>query len=128
MIKSASEGEVCSWVLRFALAVEHSFTETDLARMELQHQINDIRSSKKDLLQCSEAQQYGVITGSRLQAGIMERDDKGHATKAKKTNSDQPPAPPTPPNPIKTQNIMKTPSTIDPSAIQPSSTLSTHSY
>ena len=101
MIKSASEGEVCSWVLRFAHAVEHSFTETDLARIELQHQINDIRSSKKDLLQCSEAQQYGVMTGSRLQAGIKERDDKGHAAKAKKTNSDQPPAPPKPQTPSK---------------------------
>ena len=31
-----------------------------------------------------------------------------------KAGSDQPPAPPTPPNPIKTQNTMKTPSTIDP--------------
>ena len=50
LIKSASEEEVCSWVLRFAHAVEHSFTETDLARIELQHQINDICSSKKDLL------------------------------------------------------------------------------
>ena len=29
------------------------------------------------MLQCSEAQQYGVMTGSQLPAGIKERDDKG---------------------------------------------------
>ena len=51
-IKTAFEGEVCSWILCFAHAVEHSFTETDHARtvlQRLQHQIKNIRPSKKDM-------------------------------------------------------------------------------
>ena len=51
-IRTASEGVVCSWILRFALAVEHSFDEPDLVRTELQrlqHQIKNIHPSKKDM-------------------------------------------------------------------------------
>ena len=104
-------------------AIEHSFIKTDLARAEpqwLQHQTRNIRPSKKEMWQFSNAQLYGVMTGSQ----ILERDDKDHAVKAKKTNFNRLSAP----NPIKTQNTIKTPSTADSPAIQPSRALSTHSY
>ena len=51
-IKTAFEGEVCSWILCFAHGVEHSFTENDPARTVLQrlrHQIKNIRPSEKDM-------------------------------------------------------------------------------
>ena len=56
----------------------------------------NIRPLTKDTWQLSKAQQYGVMTGSQLPAGIKERDDKGHAAKAKKTNPDRLSALPSP--------------------------------
>ena len=107
-IKTAFEGEVCNWILSFAHTVEHSFIETDLARTELQrlqHQIKTIRPLKKGMWQFSKAQQHGVMTRSQTPAGIKERDDKGHAAKAKKTNSNQPPTPPKPQTPSKLRTL-----------------------
>ena len=72
-IKTASEGETCGWILRFAHAAEHSLTEADLARTELQrlrNKIKNIRPSKKDMRQFGRAQQYGIMTGSQILSGI----------------------------------------------------------
>ena len=35
-VKTASDGETCGWIRRFAHAAEHSLTEANLARTELQ--------------------------------------------------------------------------------------------
>ena len=51
-VKTASDGEVWGWILRFAHAAEHFLTEVDLARVELQrlrNQTKNVRPSKKDM-------------------------------------------------------------------------------
>ena len=61
-VKTASDGEVCGWILRFAHAAEHSLTEVDLARVELQrlrNQTKNVRSSKKDMRQFSKPNSMG---------------------------------------------------------------------
>ena len=77
-LKTASEGETCGWILRFAHAAEHFLTEADLTRTELQrlrNQVKNIHTSKKDMRQFRKAQQHGVMTGSEILSGMKERDD-----------------------------------------------------
>jgi hypothetical protein len=71
--KTATEGQICNWILRFAHAAEHSLTQMDLAQTQLQRlqeQIKKIGPSKKDMRQFSKIQRAAVMTGEAILAGL----------------------------------------------------------
>ncbi|RPA88402.1 hypothetical protein L873DRAFT_1726169, partial [Choiromyces venosus 120613-1] len=79
-VKSTTEGEICSQILRFSHTAEYNLTSTDIATTEMQRlrvEIKITKDIKKDRRILSRAR---VITGAEAMEAMCEADAKKKTT------------------------------------------------